>query len=328
MKVKQVDLSLIKPPAQPIRDSLGDLTGLIESISNEGLLQPVKLQVTKKSGHRVTEYEVIFGNRRVEATRRAGFKTIAAIVITDPYHESVSLSEALTENVQRADMSPLEKAHALKRLMDLEDWTMTDVAKAGIMPRKTAAGYLALLKLPEDVQSMITKDMGGRGQDRRTKPLTVEHVSKAAPAGKHKEQVLRKAARENLTSRQTHLVAKTVRVAIDHKDEARIKSLIDTYEYSDRLFDPAREAKRYGPIVTDEDLSADADDKTPEPEASDCERIYNLICKLSNSAQIIQFAIEGAELTNDERERIKEHLDNLSSAIKKMSKGLGNLEIH
>jgi len=323
MKVVEVELDKIKPSEKSIRDSLGDLTGLTESVSKFGVLQPVKLQVTKRRGWQVLECSVIFGNRRVAAARRAELKSIPAILV---WEDSPRLAQALTENLQRADMSPLEKANSLKELMDANDWTMTDVANAGIMPRKTVAGYLALLKLPEDVQSMIIKDPGGRGKDRRTKPLTVEHVSKAAAAGKQKDHVLRKAARENLTSRQTHLVAKTVRVALDNKDEARVKSLIDTYEYSDRLFDPEREAKRYGPIVDEEELPA-ADEKEPTPEASDFERVFNLLYQLSNSAQIIQSSIELADLTNDERERIKEHLVNLSSAIKKMCM-VGNLEIH
>jgi len=331
MKVVQVELDLIKPSKQPIRDSLGDLSGLIESISNCGVLQPVKLEVTKKQGRKVLEYSVIFGNRRVEACRQAGLTSIPAIVIWDPLWKNEALKQALTENIQRADMTPLEKGHALNRLMDLQNWTMTDIADAGIMPRKTAAGFLALLKLPEDVQAMICKDLGGRGRDRRTKPLTVEHVAKAATAGEYQAHVLRKAARENLTSRQTHLVAKTVKVALGHEDTARAKSLIDTYEYSDRLFDPDRESKRYGPAVmplSKKVLTSDIDDqigKVAEYEPTDFERILIMICRLSNSAQIIQASIENAFLTNEDREQLKHQLLNHAAAVKLLS-GIGNLE--
>jgi len=332
MKVKHVELDKIKPAEQPIRESLGDLSSLINSISKYGVLQPVKLVATKKRGRKVLEYSVIFGNRRVEACRRAGLTSIPAIVFWDRVWDHEALLESLTENVQRADMSPLEKAHALKRLMDLNNWTMTDIAMAGIMPRKTAAGYLQLLALPEDVQSMIAKDLGGRGRDRRTKPLTVEHVSKAAAAGKYREHVLRKAARENLTSRQTYWVAKTVRVALDRDDEKRAKSLIDTYEYSDRLFDPEREAKRYEPVVPTYDvaLSADIDDqagKVAPGEPTDFERIFTMICRLSNSAQIIQGAIENAELTDHDREQISHQLLSHAAAVKLLSR-VGNLKPH
>ena len=146
----QVPVDRIEPnPDQPrARFEEEGLEELANSIAEVGILQPVV--VSRGENDR---YHLIAGERRWRAARRAGLQTIPAVV-----RETVGAStlvEALVENVQRQDLTPLEEAHAFKRLMEDSGMTQEEVAKRVGKSRPAVSNTIRLLQLPAAVQSMI-----------------------------------------------------------------------------------------------------------------------------------------------------------------------------
>jgi ParB family chromosome partitioning protein len=141
----------IKPnTAQPRRHfSEESLDGLSSSIKKHGLIQPVMV----KKGN--IGYELVAGERRWRAARRAGLKEIPAIIREVSSEENALF--ALIENVQREDLNPMEEALAYRNIMDLYSLTQDAVAKSVGKSRPYIANTLRLLKLPEKIREYITE---------------------------------------------------------------------------------------------------------------------------------------------------------------------------
>jgi ParB family chromosome partitioning protein len=143
-------LSAIHPnPRQP-RDAFDEaaLEELAQSLREVGLLQPI---LVRPAGDR--RYEIIAGERRFRAARLAGMEEIPAILRhTD---DAALLTEALIENVHRADLNPLEEAGALQQLLD--DFTLTheELARRLGKSRSAVSNALRLLTLPADLQRLV-----------------------------------------------------------------------------------------------------------------------------------------------------------------------------
>lgn len=145
----QIPIDSIKPnPSQPRRQF--DETALEElaaSIAAVGILQP--LVVTPDEG----EYVLIAGERRWRAAKRAGLTTVPAVIRgTTP---SASLVEALVENLQREDLSPLEEAHAYRQLMEDFGMSQEEVADKVGKSRPAISNRIRLLQLPGPIQSLV-----------------------------------------------------------------------------------------------------------------------------------------------------------------------------
>lgn len=143
---------IVPNPDQPrSRFDESSLDELASSIKEVGVLQPVIVKAGE-SGH-----ILIAGERRWRAARRAGLESIPAVVRGSS--GDANLVEALVENVQRQDLTPLEEAHAYKQL--LEDYGMTQEAVAERVgkSRPAVANTLRLLQLPGPVQTLV--DAGG-----------------------------------------------------------------------------------------------------------------------------------------------------------------------
>lgn len=145
----QVPVDEITPnPDQPRShfddDSLGELTA---SITEVGILQPVVV------AQQDTGYVLIAGERRWRAGKAAGLSVIPAVV-RGTQGES-NLVEALVENVQRQDLTPLEEAHAYRQLLENYGMTQEAVADRVGKSRPTVSNTLRLLLLPGPVQVMV-----------------------------------------------------------------------------------------------------------------------------------------------------------------------------
>lgn len=335
MTIQTISIKLIDPSPEPIRSewSEDEMQSLADSIKTHGLLQPPAVR-TADAGR----YEIVYGHRRVEACRRAKFKNVDAIVLEASDEQALELS--LIENIQREDMIPRDKAIALSRLMEMRKLSSaTAVEKAGIMPRKSAAVLLKLLDQPEDVQEMVGVDSGGRGEDRKTKPLTMEHISRTSIAGPNQDKVLRKAAREGLTALQAWDVAKVVSVAAENQDETRVEALLVTYEYSPKVHNEAREKDRYQPrlvpeIVNGGGLSNDVleeselEDDTAYGDAgpiSEFDRLRSLVSVLRINFSTITMGISAVlnDLSEEEKEVLSTSLGDIAQSISEFSqKGL------
>jgi len=145
----QIEVSRIQPnPSQP-RESFDEeeLEDLAESIKEAGVLQPV---LVRRSGD---DFELIAGERRWRAARRAGLERIPALI--QQVGQERSLELALIENIQRQQLNPIEEARAFSTLMTRFGLTQEEVAVKVGRKRPSVANSLRLLKLPAEVQSLV-----------------------------------------------------------------------------------------------------------------------------------------------------------------------------
>jgi ParB family transcriptional regulator, chromosome partitioning protein len=124
------------------------LVSLSASIRSVGVLQPILVRQTGEDS-----FELIAGERRWRAAKRAGLQTIPAIV--RPVADGDSLEQALVENLHREDLSPLEEAAAYQRLMEEFSMTQDQVATRVGRSRSSVANTLRLLQLPASIQRLL-----------------------------------------------------------------------------------------------------------------------------------------------------------------------------
>ncbi len=128
-------------------ESLNDLSN---SIKERGVIQPI---IVRKSKQENTKYEIIAGERRWLAARKAGLHDIP-VIITD-IDDLKSLEFAIVENVQRHDLNPLEEALGYKRLIDEFSYDQEKVSKFIGKSRSYITNSLRLLSLPEEVLNFV-----------------------------------------------------------------------------------------------------------------------------------------------------------------------------
>ena len=154
-KTNKLSLSDIVPNKfQPRRifqeESLQDLTN---SIKERGVIQPI---IVRKANSDPSKYEIIAGERRWLAARKAGLHDIP-VVITE-VDDLKSLEFAIVENVQRHDLNPLEEAQGYKRLIDEFSYDQDKVSKFIGKSRSYITNSLRLLNLPSDVLNLLEKN--------------------------------------------------------------------------------------------------------------------------------------------------------------------------
>ena len=193
--VVDVPLGRIAPnPHQPRRhmDDAG-LEELAASIREHGVLQPVLVTET------LDGYQLIAGERRVRASRLAGLERIPALV--RQLADRDQLEVALVENVQRADLDPIDEALAYRQLIDEFGLTQERVAERVGKARATVANTLRLLDLHPDVQAAISDGRLTEGHGRALGGL--------APDGQ--AHVLGTVIRQGLSVRQTEELVRRLR---------------------------------------------------------------------------------------------------------------------
>ena len=143
-----IPLDSIEPnPDQPRRVfDQKHLEQMAKSISRHGVLQPV---IVRKAGHR---YQLICGEQRWRAARLAELSSIPAVVTDVADRDRLEL--ALIENVQRADLNPIELAHAFKALC-ASGATQEEVGERVSLDRSTVANHLRILELPREFQADV-----------------------------------------------------------------------------------------------------------------------------------------------------------------------------
>ena len=129
------------------------LDELAASLKAQGMIQPIVVRALPKG-----RYELIAGERRWRAAQRAGLAEIPALVREVP--EQTVLALALIENIQREDLSPLEEADALQRLIGEFGLTHQQVAAAVGRSRAAVSNLLRLLELPARIRALLdTRDL-------------------------------------------------------------------------------------------------------------------------------------------------------------------------
>jgi len=147
----EIPVDHLYPNPQQPRHHFDDeaLSELTASIQRHGVLQP--LLVSEDGSDR---YLLITGERRWRAARRAGLRTVPA-VIRERLEDSDQLELALVENLQRKDLTPLEEARAFDHLRTSLGLSQAEISARVGMNRSTVANSLRLLKLPREIQELV-----------------------------------------------------------------------------------------------------------------------------------------------------------------------------
>ena len=142
---------IIPNPKQPRRTFIeAELEELTESIRTKGVIQPI---LVRPDPANVEMFEIIAGERRWRAARRAGLTVIPAVVREMDDREMLEI--AIIENVQRSDLNAVEEAEAYKSLIDRFGRTQESVAQQVGKSREHVSNTLRLLNLPEDVREHV-----------------------------------------------------------------------------------------------------------------------------------------------------------------------------
>ena len=151
-KINKLLLSDIVPNKYQPRKNFDEenLNDLTNSIKERGVIQPI---IVRKSSTNNSKYEIIAGERRWLAARKAGLHDIP-VVLTD-VDDLKSLEFAIVENVQRHDLNPLEEAEGYKRLIDEFSYDQEKVSKFIGKSRSYITNALRLLNLPQSVLKMV-----------------------------------------------------------------------------------------------------------------------------------------------------------------------------
>lgn len=144
--------SIVANPGQPRKIfKEKDLEELAESIKQNGIIQPLLVSKAEKG------FELIAGERRLRAAKKAGLEKVPAIIKRGTDKEKMVMS--IIENVQRSDLNCVEEALAYYNLMDDFKLSQEEVAKRVGKERSTVANFLRILKLPRPVLEMVQKDL-------------------------------------------------------------------------------------------------------------------------------------------------------------------------
>jgi len=222
---REIRLDQIVPNArQPRRDfSDAELQELQLSMQSSGLLQPIAVR-PRKDGR----FELIAGERRFRAASRLGWSTIPAFV-RDVSDEQL-LSLALVENLQRADLNPIEEAEGYRQLINDFGLAHQQVAQAVGKDRSTITNALRLLALPEDVQRLV-----------RDGALTLGHARAllGVPSGTALSELAQRVVAQRLSVREVERIGRESRPPVrrvrDAEDQQTVSDLPEVRRLTDRL---------------------------------------------------------------------------------------------
>jgi len=158
--VFQIELDKIKPnPHQPRKDfNESELDELAASIREHGVIQPLivsKIERETPTGTQI-EYQLIAGERRLLAAKKAGLERVPAIV-RPAAADKDQLEVAIVENIQRADLNPIETARAYAKLQEQFGLTQREIAARIGKSRETVTNIMRLLNLPTYIQEAVGK---------------------------------------------------------------------------------------------------------------------------------------------------------------------------
>lgn len=185
----EVPVDAIEPnPGQPRRSFEPEaLEELALSIGALGVLQPLLLQ--RRPGGR---FELVAGERRLRAARRAGLERVPAVIVqTDPQG---SLERALVENLHRADLNPIEEASGYRQLIEEGGLTQEALARRLGRSRVAITNALRLLDLPTDIQRLVAEGRLSAGHGKAL--LTLQ-------GNPFQERLARRTVHEGLSVRET-----------------------------------------------------------------------------------------------------------------------------
>ncbi|KPU84786.1 chromosome partitioning protein ParB [Marinosulfonomonas sp. PRT-SC04] len=183
-------------PDQPRRDfPQSDLDDLAASIREKGIIQPL---ILRKFSDKTTGYQIVAGERRWRAAQLAQLHDVPAII--RDYTDTEVLEIAIIENIQRADLNPVEEAAGYEQLMQRFGHTQEKLATALGKSRSHIANLMRLLQLPEEVLTML-----------RHGKLTTGHA-RALITTENPVELARLVVKKGLSVRETERLAKVPKI--------------------------------------------------------------------------------------------------------------------
>lgn len=211
---------IVPNPNQPRvafdEDALAELTA---SVAEVGILQPVVVRPIEEG-----RYALIAGERRWRAARRAGLTEIPAMLRM--VEDLATLTEALVENLQREDLSPLEQAAAFRDLLENYGMTHDEVATAVGKSRPAVTNTMRLLQLPAAIQGMLERGELSAGHARAL--LTIEDTAYA-------EHIAARTVAEGWTVRQVEEAARARTTPLSSPPRVKEVRPIEIVELEQRL---------------------------------------------------------------------------------------------
>ena len=205
-RVAEVAVERIRPnPYQPRQEfEEGALDELAASIEQVGIIQPITVRALGDG-----EFEIISGERRLRAARRAGMEHLPAFIREANSEEMLEM--ALVENVQREELNPIEIALGYQRLVEECDLTQEEVAERVSKSRATVSNFLRLLRLPPRIQAAL-----------RDKTVSMGHARALIAIDDTEAQValLEDTIEEDLSVREVERRAREWRTEGDDTDES------------------------------------------------------------------------------------------------------------
>lgn len=164
--IREIPIDKISYSPFQTREILSEecLESLSSSIKENGLLQPVLVRMITRAGDLSEQYELVAGERRMRAAKRAGFQVIPAIV--RDLDERSAAQASVIENAQRENLDPIEEARAFKQLLEGFKLTQSEVAKIVGRDRSTVANAIRLLQLDQRIQIFLRQGQLSAGHGR------------------------------------------------------------------------------------------------------------------------------------------------------------------
>ena len=234
-EIINLDIGRIFPGEQQPRKTFRDdsLRELAASIKEKGVLQPV---IVSRVGDGT--FRLVTGERRWRAAGLAGLKKLPALIKNVASRDSLEI--ALIENIQREDLNPIEAAEAFSRLMTEFSLTQDNLSERVGKDRATIANYLRLLRLPEEVKSLLYNGSLSMGHAKAI--LTIEGKTDQINAA-------RKIIRKGLSVREAELLSKKIsrpskgRAAKDPQISSLEEKLIRNLGTKVRIFNKGKKGK-------------------------------------------------------------------------------------
>ena len=175
-RILMLKLDLVQPNKEQPRKTFDEekINELAESIKNYGVLQPLLVQKNDSF------YEIIAGERRWRAAKAAGLKEVPAVL--KEYSKQEAMEISLIENVQRADLNPIEEALGYRQLIDEFGLTQEEIAVRVAKSRTAITNTMRLLKLDEQIQNMLVQGVITSGHARAL--LSLEDIQMQLKAAK------------------------------------------------------------------------------------------------------------------------------------------------
>lgn len=236
------------------------LKELSESIKVQGIIQPITVRQMSPN-----KYQLISGERRFQASKLAGLKTIPAYIRTANDQQMVEM--ALIENIQRENLNALEVALSYQRLITECNLKQEELGDRVSKNRATVNNYLRLLKLPPDIQAAVRDNRISMGHARAL--ITIENIE-------NQLHIFKKLIAEDLSVRKVEeLVRELARTSSDKKPVKETKSSSTSYEIQNLQ---TKLSSHFGTKVA---LKADKENKgeikIPFVSAEDLNRILEIL---------------------------------------------------